>query len=227
VLVSIAYWSFAPELPGSPGGSGIFVSPDRSATREHNDVRVSDARDDGWVQAIRAGDRNAFTALYKEYLPAMIGFAVRLVGSASVAEDVVADVFTRVWQRRHEWHPVHGARAYLFRAVRTRSLDVLRHARTVQRTHDESSQLDESLGVAAPAPGADVHLDSETILAAVDAAVAAMPAMRRQVMELRWQHGLSIEEVAAVVGVSRAAVDQHLSRGLQLLRRLLPEIVGR
>jgi RNA polymerase sigma-70 factor (ECF subfamily) len=183
------------------------------------DTAVS-ARDAAWVDRIRQGDHAAFAALYEEYLAAMVGFTYRIVQSAASAEDIVADVFVTVWQRRLEWTPRFGARAYLFHAARMRALDTVRNAATAARLSDVAVSGGASLGMAAPPPSILDTLDDEARLAAVDAAIARMPDMRRRIMELRWRHGLAIDEIAVVIGISRAAVDQHLSRGLRDLRHL-------
>lgn len=183
------------------------------------DTAVS-ARDAAWVARIQQGDHAAFAALYEEYLPAMVGFTYRIVQSAAAAEDIVADVFVAVWQRRSTWMPRFGARAYLFHAVRMRALDTVRNAATAARLSGAALAEGESLGIAGPPPSVLDTLDDEARLAAVDAAIARMPDMRRRIMELRWRHGLAIDEVAVVIGISRAAVDQHLSRGLRDLRHL-------
>jgi RNA polymerase sigma-70 factor (ECF subfamily) len=150
----------------------------------------------------------------------MVGFTFRFVRSISVAEDIAEDVFVAVWERRHLWIPRHGARAYLFHAVRTRALNYLRDHATAHRlgpsiAHNEISSLESR------ATPADEQLDVEQKLAAARAVIATLPEVRRRVMELRWYNGLAIEEIAAVMEMSRAAVDQHLSRGMRVLRKLL------
>src|SRR5688572_7318492 len=86
---------------------GDPVAARRNAKVPTGDARAptDDApkRDATWVYGIRAGSRSAFAALYAEYLPAMIGFAYHYVRSADVAEDLAADVFVAIWERRAQW----------------------------------------------------------------------------------------------------------------------------
>lgn len=181
-------------------------------------------RDNRWAMRIQAGDRGAFAELYGEYLHAMLGFAYRMVRTAEVAEDICADIFVTLWTKRGEWHPQHGVRAYLFHAVRTRALNALRNSATHARA--EANALRAEAVHAAAEKGVEDALDAERTLSIVRTVIAQMPEARRRVMELRWQHGLSIEEVAAVMQLSRSAVDQHLSRGLRVLRQTVPDILG-
>ena len=170
--------------------------------------------------------RSAFTEMYREHLPGLVALAERYVGSVQLAEDVVADVFVAVWHRRATWTPRYGIRAYLYRVVRTRSLDQLRNAATAERLGNIATAAGDVPGVSSLLRPIDEALEEEQLLAHVVAAIATFPVLRRQVMELRWQHGFSIDEIATIVGIHRSAVDQHLSRGLRTLRRLLPKILG-
>lgn len=218
-------WFLAAADPDDP-----FV--DRRATRDVADARTAirsnvpsnaHQRDTTWVERIRAGDRTAFAELYREYLSAMLGFTFRIVRSAAVAEDLCADIFVSLWERRATWTPQHGARAYLFHAVRSRALNHLRDRATTARLQKgQTEENARALGAGMPVIPIDEHLDDEQKLHAVRAAIASMPEIRRRVMELRWQHELSIPEITVVMGLSRAAVDQHLSRGLRTLKELLP-----
>jgi len=169
--------------------------------------------------------RAAFTEMYREHLPGLISLGERYLGSQALAEDVVADMFITIWRRRESWTPQYGIRAYLYRVVRTRALDQLRNAATTRRIGEVATAAGDVPGVSLER-SLDESLDEERLLAEVAAAIATFPAVRRQVMELRWQHGFPIEEIATILSLKRATVDQHLSRGLRALRRLLPKMLG-
>jgi RNA polymerase sigma-70 factor (family 1) len=216
-LVMLAYL-FAPELPDEA------THPRPSATRAQSpgvpattpDARS--ARDELWVRYIRAGDRDAFAQLYSEYASAMVGFIYRFVRSAHIAEDITEDVFVSVWERRQTWSPQHGARAYLFHAARMRALNYLRDHQIEQRATVIAARSDMLPGASSQPTPIDDRLDAEQRIVAARAIIATFPEIRRRVMELRWYHGLAIDEIAVIMEISRAAVDQHLSRGLRALR---------
>ena len=180
-------------------------------------------RDAEWVRRIGTGDREAFAALYGEYLASMVGFTFRIVRSIPVAEDLCADIFVSLWERRTTWEPKHGARAYLFHAARMRALNHVRHHATEvdHRATLASHAADEA---ARHTPSIEDALDVDQKLQAVRAVLATLPETRRRVMQLRWHDGFDIVEIAEVLGLSRAAVDQHLSRGLRTMRERLPEL---
>jgi RNA polymerase sigma factor (sigma-70 family) len=105
-----------------------------------------------------------------------------------------------------------------------RALNYVRHHATVVASRDAvAAQYRDSGGEGVRS--IEDRLDFERKIASVREVLAAMPEMRRRVMQLRWHDGFEIAEIAEVLGVSRAAVDQHLSRGLRTLRERLPELM--
>lgn len=157
--------------------------------------------------------RSAFESLYQSYAPALARFAYGYVRTRSGAEDIVSDVFLAVWVRRGEWAPRHGIRAYLFAAARHRALNVRRADQREVRHLDAFA----AARAGAAAPAADAGLEANDRRVRLAAAIAALPEDARRLAELRWHLGMSPVEIADVLGINRAAVDNRLSR---LLRRI-------
>lgn len=197
------------------------ATPDEITTSRDGVLDTPRARRDAeWVSRIVAGDRAAFAELYGEYLQSMVGFVFRIVRSLPVAEDLCADVFVAVWERRSSWIPQYGARAYLFHAARMRALNYVRNT-AAEVGRRATVAYDVAQDRARQSPSVDDTLDSDRKLQAVRDILAMLPEMRRRVMQLRWHEGFEITEIADVLGISRAAVDQHLSRGLRTIRERL------
>jgi len=81
-----------------------------------------------WVDRIRAGDVDAFEALYRKYWQPLYAFAFRYVRSKEDAEEVVQDVFFRIWRGRADWVPAGAVRNYVYCAVRNAARDRLERA---------------------------------------------------------------------------------------------------
>jgi len=178
-----------------------------------------DATETDIVEKIRNGDSTAFETLYRAHASGLIGFAYRLCGDRAAAQDVVADVFTAVWNRRSEWNPQSGLRAYLYAAIRHRVIDrqraetraSVRALRFVRDTScDQPSQLH-----------GETLEEPDDRIAVIWRVVDTFPVLRRQVMYLRWARELTPQEIAVALGLSRGAVDQHLSRAVAVLRRAM------
>src|SRR5688572_24467295 len=120
---------------------------------------------EGLVGRVRAGDHEAFRILYLNTFNDLWSFARRYVESAAVAEEIVQDVFLKLWERRERWEVRGSVRSYLLGAVRNRALHFAEHSAVERRGGDvvARGQLD--------APRVDV--ESEVINADVDNAVVS------------------------------------------------------
>ncbi len=202
------------------------MSPRSSSLRPHAVPRavgplplalVSD--DDRVVERIRAGDERALEAVYAAHYEALHGFAMAYVGSADVAEEVIQDVFLEVWAHRATWQVSAGIRAYLFGAVRNRALNAVRRLHLEDRVfaRDAAAAM-----LSAPAVEAtDLRAYAAELEGAVRRAVARLPERMRLVVTLRWRHGLSHAEIAAVAGITVKGVEKQMGRAIASLRKAL------
>src|SRR3954463_10626555 len=111
------------QLPQSPPTSKEIATSDEISTLE-------------LARRIRGGDVQAFEALYKLFWTAMYSFAFRYVQSGEEAEDVVQEVFFRIWRNRSEWNVIGSVQNYLFVSVRNDAIARLRRNATAQRWSD-------------------------------------------------------------------------------------------
>lgn len=169
---------------------------------------------------LRAGDARALEALFREYYASLCDFAVRYVREASVAEDLVQDLFADLWARRASWTPRESVRAYLFSAVRNRALN-LRKRQAVEQDWERAETASELPSLHRVPETALERLEREELNARVTAAVESLPERCRLVMHLRWRERLPNAEIAAVMGISVKGVEMQLSRGLKALRAML------
>jgi RNA polymerase sigma-70 factor (ECF subfamily) len=174
------------------------------------------------VQRVRAGDEAAFEALIRAYSVWLVDIATPVVGSADLAQDVVQEVFIRIWDNRHQLE-IHGSVAgYLYRAVRNRATNLQAHERAEQtlRARLEREQGSE----------AERNVDPETREAAaqeferaVEQALAALSPKLREVFLLRVDQGLSSPEIAEVLGIAVASVHKQMYRATKTLAERLAE----
>jgi len=179
------------------------------------------------IARVQQGDAAAFEALFRAQYDFLVAFAHGYVGSADVARDIVADVFVNVWSTRDRWVPTTSVRTYLCGAVRNRSLNALR---------DEQGRSSAVRGqvAAGSVPGfgeqdsqsPQERLEHEERIAVVWRAIEQLPANQREAMLLRWRQHLPFDEIAAIMGLSQAAVQMHLSRALKVLRTVCPAAFG-
>jgi len=164
---------------------------------------------------IRAGDEKAFAAVYLAYYQPLCAFATACIGSREHSEELVQDVFCRIWQSHEAWQPTEPlVRGYLFNAVRNRALNHLKHRKIEYRFAQWEA-------VARNAPGPDGDVESAEFTAAVGRALAALPPRCREACSLRWQFDLSYNEIATTMAIAPKSVEGLITRGLKSLRSTL------
>jgi RNA polymerase sigma-70 factor (ECF subfamily) len=198
----------------------------KNGGRAQRDAAEHDAeRDDAeLVTRIRAGDQAAFESVFHAYTRQLCAFAFRYVGSREAAAELVQDVFLWIWQQRDRWE-VHGAvRSYLYRAVRNRALDFLKHEGVERRWAQEvEAGTRDGMAVGQGPTPPDRALDIKMLAAALEGALADVPERRREIFLLRWKHGMSYAEIGVQLGISPKTVENQLARVLHYLRgRLAP-----
>jgi len=181
--------------------------PDTSS----DDVRT-DADERAWADRIRAGDMDAFEALYRTYWQRLYSFAFRYVHSKEDAEEVAQEVFFRIWRGRAHWIPLGAVRNYLYLAVRNAARDRLERAAVARRWRVGR------LGQAATAPEIQSDLEAAELVATVERALAELPPKRSAVCKLRLIDGLSYAQIADRLGICEKTVETQLARGLKALR---------
>ena len=207
-----------PVIAAIKAGAGAIPVPSRPAsltqTLAVGDVITPDpfapfgTADMGW-----SADR-AVVELYSEHYRSLVRLAALLVPDTPTAEEVVQDAFVAMhggWQRLGN---ADKGLAYLRRAVVNRSLSVSRH-RAVVGPGLQKAPPDR------PGAGHDalVPLEQHSVVAAL----RELPERQREAIVLRYSAGLSEEEIAAAMGISRGAVSSHTARGMSALRAVLEQ----
>lgn len=162
------------------------------------------------------GDETAFTCLYSRYRDAVFRFAYRMHGSVEAAEDLTQECFLAILRRPEGFRPDRGSLAtYLFAAVRNLSWKRLRR-------EGREELLDDSEVTPDLEPGRALHhLIERQEAAIVQAAVQALPPLQREVIVLFEYEGLSLADVAQVLGTDVGVVKARLHRARERLRRAL------
>jgi RNA polymerase sigma-70 factor, ECF subfamily len=180
------------------------TEPDTSA----DDIRTA-ADDRALAGRIRVGDIAAFEALYRTYWQRLYTFAFRYVHSKEDAEEVVQEVFFRIWRGRAHWAPAGAVRNYLYLAVRNAARDRLERAVVARRWR---------LGQVATVTEIQSDLDAADLIAAVERALAELPSKRSAVCRLRLIDDLSYAQIADRLGICQKTVETQLARGLKFVR---------
>lgn len=174
------------------------------------------------IAQLQSGDPKAWEHVFRAYAASLCDLAYGYVRVRDVAEEIVQELFTWLWANRHGFQPLHGLRAYLFGAVRNRSLNALRDEAVSDRAAEQLARAS-----VADVAATDADLLASDLEATVQSAVDGMPPRCREVFTLVRTQSLSYSEVAAILGIAPKTVEVHMGRALAILRaRLGPWLNG-
>ena len=153
---------------------------------------------------IRAGDKTAFAVLYHDMKTPVFTVILRIVVGRETAEDVMQELFLRLYQSPPE-PSVQNLRAWIFRMARNLAIDERRRARETAELQDADLTDPRDL---------DAALD-------VERALTALPMEEREIVTLHLNAGLGFREISEVAGLSLPAVYRRYRRALKTLEKLL------
>ncbi|KUR78586.1 RNA polymerase subunit sigma [Novosphingobium sp. FSW06-99] len=166
------------------------------------------------MAAVGAGSVEAFSVLVTRHRPALHRQALRMLGDAHEAEDVVQDCFARLWQNAGTWQPSGaGLVGWLHRVTLNLCFDRKRRHR-VTTTPDLPDIADE-------APLADCMIEAEQASAQMAAALRALPDRHRTALMLCYYDGLSNAAAADALNLHIKAMESLLFRARRQLRDIL------
>jgi RNA polymerase sigma-70 factor (ECF subfamily) len=172
-------------------------------------VVVDDAQ---LVRAAQAGDADAFEFLVRRHQERVFRIALRMLGDAIEAEDATQDALVQAWLGLPGFRGGSAFSTWLYRIVVNRCLNLLSERRPTFELLEVSIE-----GTAALAE----EVERRERLAALVAAIVALPGKQRAALVLRELEGLSYEEIAMVLGTSVAAVKGRLHRARGEMARML------
>lgn len=169
------------------------------------------------LRRIRLGDESALEALYGRYAGLVYTLALRIVGDADLAREVVQDTFLRSWDGRETYDPERGRVPWwLMGIARNRAIDVLRSRSHRARMRERTALLREI-----PATLPDDPADTVAARRAVLAALRELSAGQRIAIELAYYGGLTQAEIADELGEPLGTIKSRTRDAMERMRRLL------
>lgn len=166
------------------------------------------------LRQIANGDERAFRSIFDAYHHRLYFYILQISSSQQVAEDIVQDTFLKIWLHRDQLPQVEQFNAYIFRVARNTVLSSLR------RKALETVIVEQKLEPVPGAPDAHEQLHIKLVKEVLQQAVNALPEQQQKVYRLRREGGLSIKEVARLLGISEITVKRHLTLATKTLREV-------
>lgn len=166
---------------------------------------------------VSQGDRQAFQVLYKASYPLIQRYILLFEPSPHILDELTQDVFVRIWEKRDRLGAVEYFKGYLFLVTRNVVFNFIRALKVRQKV----KELDESSG-----PTAN-DLENELLFKQYyEIALQAMnklPPGRRKVLKMSIDDGLSLDEIATELKISRSGVKKQLYAATAYVRQYLQE----
>lgn len=190
------------------------------------DLRLGD-----WLARCALGDRQAFRQLYEATSPRLLGVIARMVGRGALAEDLLQDVYVRIWKAAAQYRAGAGSpMAWMAATARYRAIDHLRsrgarpevaladlpgHASREDGDDDPTHRLPD------PGPGPAASFEARSEAEAVHGCMQGLQGSQQQSLSLAYYQGLSHGEIAAHLGAPLGSVKTWVRRGLIALKACL------
>jgi RNA polymerase sigma-70 factor, ECF subfamily len=178
------------------------------------------------IESIRGGDQKSFEFLFKSYYSGLCKYARNIVHNESTAEDLVMDIFLRIWESPDKLLIISSVSGYLYQSVHNHCINYL------TRKHKQFSELNaetiEKLNALLPEDrSADpvLGIDISELSKKIEQSIENLPAECRKIFMLSRVEELSHKEIAGKLGISENTVKVQIYRALQKLHVLLKEFL--
>ena len=181
---------------------------------------------------VRAGDAGAFDTLFERHGPRVRRRIIRIVRNAAAADDVLQDVFLRLWTRADQWEERGPLIAWLMRMATNRALNYLRSVRrrrlqplvALDETDDESENLVPGWMIDTASLRPDELVEAEEERSAVRGLLDALPDAQRQVLRMASEAEMDIRDIAAELDIPPGTVKSRLHYARARLAREWSEL---
>jgi RNA polymerase sigma-70 factor (family 1) len=162
---------------------------------------------------LKAGDRDVFSEIFSAYYRDLVMFAYSFIKEIDNSEEIVQDVFVKLWEDHENITITVSLKSYLLKSVQNRCIDWHRHNK-IKTNHSDyiinSTPLFEY--------DTDNYVLRSELEGLIEKAIAALPEKFREAFELNRVEGLTYKEIAEKLKVSVRTVEVRISKALEILR---------
>ena len=173
--------------------------------------------DEMLLESIASGEKAAMHVLYARHNVRVYRFILRIVGDASIAEDLVSQVFLDVWRTAGQFEGRSQVSTWMLAIARFKALTALRN-----RRHEDIDQ-EEVLQIADTTDTPEAAMDRSQTSSSLRKAIALLSPAHREIIDLVYYHEKSVEEVGQIIGIPQATVKTRMFYARKHLAELLKE----
>jgi RNA polymerase sigma-70 factor (ECF subfamily) len=170
------------------------------------------------LKALKKGNAKAFDELFSQYGIRIYHFTYGYLKSKEDAEEVVQEVFLRIWRNRKSIKPELSFKAYLFKIAWHFILEYFERASRQQVYKDQL--IEESIQFTS---GNEDRLNYQLLLEKVDQLIEQLPSRQKEILIKRRKEDIPVKEIAEQLGIAPKTVENHLTEALKTIRKKLGE----
>ncbi|TCC87099.1 RNA polymerase sigma factor [Pedobacter hiemivivus] len=165
---------------------------------------------------IAAGDRIAFSTLYQLHLSEIYHYLYLFTKSTDAAEEIVQDVFVKIWEKRENLIHIKAFKPYLYKCAKNMLLDEFRRNAVKSKVYNAlKPDTEESHGKT------DDRIIYNEYHKIAEMAIDLLPEKRKAIFLMRTREELSLDEIAERLGISKSVVKKQLYAGIGFVRQYL------
>lgn len=196
------------------------IKSESSLLRSQDVIAPDKLSDEILAAQVAQGSSAALEALYDRYASTVLGILVRVIGDRATAEDALQETFWRVWKSASTYESARGSfTGWLFRVARNLAIDAHRRSNIRPTALDNAGDVD-AIADRVPDPETNVAEQAQVDFRnqQVRTALASLPRVQRQVLELAYFYGMTRQEIAEATGEALGTIHTRARLGLQKLR---------
>ena len=169
---------------------------------------------------IKNDNKQAFNILFEEYYGRLCEFSYRIIANKQLSEEIVADVFAKIWIERHQIEITGSIRAYLFQSTKNTTLSYLRKRKKETVNFDDLINFqfkDES--------NPEKELIRNENLKSYENILSVIPEKSRAVFIMHRFDRLKYREISSILGISQKTVEKHMGKAIKLMREYKKNMV--
>lgn len=181
---------------------------------QFNSLKSNDPYDEvKLLELLKLGDTNAYQQLYQKYHAALYVYIIRFVKIPELAEDLLQEVFIKIWEIRATVDPSLSFQAYLYRISRNRVFKVIKKIAV-----DKKLRMEVAYHINEEIKGVDDQLQWKQYEQILQIAVKKFPPQRQNIFKLCRNEGKKYEEVAAELHISRNTIKEHMVLAVRFIK---------